>query len=263
MQTTFTASIVKEQDNYPSIIQALDKVSHLHNLVEHKLYAEIISILQKNKTKQLNEDQLNTLKSIYQDKYLINARQFNSIHATLKGKISSVMELNKSYLIDAKDNLISLTKSVKSKNKILSELNTKLADKNYIPKPIDKTNIANLQSKLYYLNQKLDKAKAKVSRLEQIEKSGNPEICFGSNKLFRQQFLIGTDNNKTQFKTHDDWKKAWVDSRNKTFFYIGSSDETAGNQNCQIKHIANNIFELEVNVYPKATKLSDRYIKFQ
>lgn len=263
MQTTFTASIIKEQPNIQSICNTLDTVCYLHNSVERKLYAELMAIFSKNNTIELSREEFNYIKSSYQEKYKINSREFNSIHTTLKGKISSVMELSKGYLIDAKDKLISLNKTIKSKNKTLAELNIKLSDKSYIPNKFELINKDSLEKKLHYLNTKLDNANAKVAKLEQIEKSGNPQLCFGSNKLFRQQFQVNSENNKTKFKTHEDWLKAWIASRNKTFFYIGSSDETAGNGNCQISHIGNNIFLLTVNAFPKALKFKEQFICFQ
>jgi len=139
----------------------------------------------------------------------------------------------------------------------------KISKKDYISNNLDKINQQNLIAKLFYLNLKLNSANNKLSRLLDIEKTGNPHLCFGSNKLFRQQFLIGTNNNLTQFKTHEDWYKAWIESRNKSFFLVGSSDETLGNQNCQIKHIEKDIYELTVNVNPKEPKLKDRYITFK
>ena len=44
--------------------------------------------------------------------------------------------------------------------------------------------------------------KFKLKELEKIKETGNVRLCFGSNKLFRQQFQINSDNKLTQFKTH-------------------------------------------------------------
>ena len=263
MQTTLTATLIENQFNIENIKSQLDNVVVLHSLIQRKLYAEIIAYFKQHNVNKLANSKLNELKSSYQLKYNINARQFNSIYAELSGKISSVLELNKNYIQDTKDNTSSLAKSIKSKQKTLDNLLDKISNKDYISNNIDKINQQNLKNKLYYLNQKLNSANNKLSRLLDIEKTGNPHLCFGSNKLFRQQFLIGTNNNLTQFKTHEDWYKAWVESRNKSFFLVGSSDETLGNQNCQIKQLMNNIYELTLNVNPKEPKLKDRYITFK
>ena len=54
--------------------------------------------------------------------------------------------------------------------------------------------------------------------------------CFGSKKLFKAQFFLEENG----FSNHQDWKKAWQKARTTSFFLIGSSDETNGNQLCQL-----------------------------
>jgi IS605 OrfB family transposase len=263
MQTTLTATLIENQDNLIEIKTQLDKVVVLHNYVQRKLYKDIISYKIKNKVDTLPKSKINDLKSSYQEKYKINARQYNSIFIELLGKINSVLELNKGDIEDNKDNILSLNKSIKSKKSTLDSLIIKMANKNYIETLIDKTNLARLKIKLYYLQIKLNKANNKLNKLVKIDKTGNPKLCFGSNKLFRQQFEINKPNNLTQFKSHEQWKKEYIASRNKSFILVGSSDEALGNDNCQIKHISDNNYELKVNVNPKAIKLKDRFINIQ
>jgi IS605 OrfB family transposase len=267
MQTTLTATLIKNQSSIEKIKTQLDSVVVLHNIIKRKLYKDIVAYYIKNKVNVLPKTVVNQFKQDYQLKYNINARQYNAIYAELNGQIASVLELNKSYLEDIKDKIEYLHKAIKSKQKTLANLVKKINAKNYQPNPLDQVNLSKLKDKLYHLNQKLNKSQQKLVELNDIEKTGNPHLCFGSNKLFRQQFLIGTSNNLTEFKTHEDWLKSWVESRNKSFFLLGSSDETLGNQNCQIKHIGNdknnNIYELKVNVNPKEPKLKDRTISFQ
>lgn len=260
MQTTLTASLIENQTKFKEIKSSLDKVVFLHNQIQRKLYKEIITYFVKYKVNKLSSAKLNELKSSYQLKYDINARQFNSIYTELTGKISSILELNKGYLEDTKNNIESLEKAIKSKQKTLNDLVKKMSAKDYQIIKVDEVNLSNIKTKLYHLNNKINKAKNKLDKLTDIDKTGNPHLCFGSNKLFRQQFQISSDNNQTEFKNHQEWKNAWIESRNKSFYLLGSSDETLGNQNCQIKHIENNIYELKVNVNPKEPKLKDRYI---
>jgi len=263
MQTTLTATLIKNQSNIEPIKAQLDSVVVLHNTIKRKIYKDIISYYIKNQVNELPKTIVNQFKQDYQLKYNINARQYNSIYAELNGQISSVLELNKSYLEDTKDKIESLTKAIKSKQKTLDNLVKKINNKKYKHNKVDDSNLSNLKDKLYYLKQKLNKTNLKLIELNDIEKTGNPHLCFGSNKLFKQQFQINSNNNLTQFKTHADWRKAWIESRNKSFVLIGSSDETLGNTNCQIKYVSNNIYELKVNINPKEPKLKDRYISFQ
>ncbi len=255
MQTTLTATLVENQSN---IIEKLDSVVVLHNKIQRKLYKDIIYYCIENKVKSLPKDKVNELKSSYQIKYPINARQYNSIYNELIGKISSVLELNKEAISDLKDKVKSLEKAIKSKQKNLDLI----LKKKELTK-IDQINLSSIKTKLFYLVQRLNKSKVKLANLSKAQETNNPQLCFGSKKLFNQQFQINSKNNLTQFKTHNDWKKSWIESRNKSFVLVGSSDETLGNQNCQIKHIEQNIYELKVNLNSKALKLKDRTVNLQ
>jgi IS605 OrfB family transposase len=258
MQLTLTASLITESSN--ALISQLDQMVNLHNKVKRKLYADIISYLKNNNIKSLPQSKSNQLKSSYQLKYPINARHYGSIFNDLNANISSTLEVNKENILNAKDNFLSLSKSIKVKEKTLDILNKKLDNKNYEINKFDGINRASLKKKIYYLKQKLQKANKKLTKLTDVEKTGNPHLCFGSKKLFRQQFQINSANNLSGLKSHSEWKKAWLESRNKSFMLIGSSDETSGNVNCQIKYIEGETYELKINVNPKASKLVNKYI---
>lgn len=261
MQTTLTATLIENQSNIENIKSQLDNFAVNYNYIQRKLYAEIQQYFKVNQVNVLPKEKINQLKQDYQRIYNINARQYNSIFSELMGKISSVLELNKDYIQDTKDKVNSLTKTIKSKQKNL-DLILKSAKNKELTK-VEESNLSSLKTKIYYLNQRLNRNQLKLNKLNQIKETGNVQLCFGSNKLFRQQYLIGTDNNLTEFRTHTDWKKAWIESRNKSFMLVGASDENYGNQNCQISHIENNIYELKVNIKPKEPKLKDRYINFK
>ncbi|MBC7473892.1 MAG: hypothetical protein H7263_06335, partial [Candidatus Sericytochromatia bacterium] len=285
MQTTLTSTLFENQDNIQLIKNQLDRVVVEHGLIQRKLYKDIISYKLKNKIKDLPNTKINELKSSYQLKYNVNSRQYNSIYLELTGKINSVLQLNKGYITDTKSNIKSLGKTIQTKNKTLTSAinsveiyNKNLINKDLITEDNNSTqtkinilenNINNLRKKLFYLSDKLTKAKNKLNKLELIQSTGDPKLCFGSNKLFRQQFEIEKNllnpkyKNLTPFKTFTSWKESWLDSRNKSFFLVGSSDETCGNQNCQIKQIINNLYEIKLNINPKESKLTSRYIKFK
>ena len=116
----------------------------------------------------------------------------------------------------------------------------------------------NLYSKIKYNQQRLLKLNHKLKDLEEIRDTGNVRLCFGSNKLFRQQFNIGVNQNP--FKSHEQWYEEFNYQRNKEFTLIGSKDESAGNLNAQITHIKDNLFNLKLNIHPHANKITDKYI---
>jgi len=257
MQTTLTASLIDYSDIN---IQKLDQFNALFNKTKRYLYKDIIKFYKINNTNSLSKTKINQLKSSYQNVFGINSRHYNSIFSDLFGNVNSILELNKDYLNDTRDNIKSLEKSLKSKQSTLDNLINKISGKNYVHNNIDKVNQINLISKIYYLNHKLIKANNKLAKLLDINKSGNPHLCFGSKKLFNQQFLINSNNNLTQFQSFEDWKKAWIESRNKTFILVGTKTETTGNSNCQIKHLEKDIYQLTVNIDKNALKHKDKFI---
>ena len=116
MQITLSSTII-EQSNYDSIVKELDIFAVTYNKVKHKLYKDIIKYYKVNNTNKLSSDKQNELKSTYQNIYNINSRHFNSVLVVVTGNISSILELNKNYLQDTKDKILSLNKTIKSKQK--------------------------------------------------------------------------------------------------------------------------------------------------
>ena len=290
MQTTLTATLIEQQDNIESIKTQLNQAIVLYNQVQRTLYAEIMNYFKIHQSNYLPKSKINQLKSSYQQKFPINARHYNSIYTELMGKIASVKELNKDYLNDTQDNIKKLEIQLKTKQKTLDSLGKKMSSATYKEKNkdnkdnknnkgniLDQSLLSNLKTKIYYIKKRLKKSHAKLKHLTEIEQTGNVHLCFGSNKLFRQQFLINTKNNKTGFKGHEQWKHSWKNARHKSMFMLGSSDESFGNLNCQIKkvehiHYKNNgnknnikpkqIYELKLNVNPKEPKLKHRTMRF-
>ena len=231
LQSTYRAKINLSKEQ----VSRLDDFSALYNRLQRKLYRDKI-------IKKLDG---NELKRTYLAENNINARHYNSIKIELDGKVSSVIELSKEALQDKKQLIKKTTTKLKSHQKTLD---------NYLGKAVltalEKSFVSNLKRKIWYAQKRLDKANLTLKTLES-RIAGNPEICFGSRKLFRQQFSIGKENNQTPFKTHYQWSKTWRQSRNKTFMFVGSKDETAGNLNCQIKHLEGNKFQLKLNLNPR------------
>ncbi|MBF0226443.1 MAG: hypothetical protein HQK76_13390 [Desulfobacterales bacterium] len=55
-------------------------------------------------------------------------------------------------------------------------------------------------------------------------------ICLGTKKLFLKQFNL----EENDYQCHEKWKEQWHKKRHNRIFYIGSKDESYGNQNCQL-----------------------------
>lgn len=232
-----------------SELSQLDSFVSLYNKISHQLYVDLF----------IKKLPIKILCPAYQSKYLISKRHFDSIRKTLEGKVSSILSLNKNYILDTKDKVKSIEKDLAKQNKTYNSYKEKLKKDNQLTL-IEHNLKRNLYSKIKYNQQRLLKLNNKLKELENIRDTGNVRLCFGSNKLFRQQFLINSNNNLTPFKTHNDWYKEFTYQRNKEFTLIGSKDETAGNVNAQVSHIKDNLFNLKLNINPHAKKITDKYI---
>ena len=178
----------------------------------------------------------------------ISSRQFNAISIELSGKIASTVELLKLNKHEIEANIKKATaaiataaKAIKSKNKSLEkEIKANIK----VPSTESLRIIAKLkkdiirQRKIKYgktirLNSQKNKLTDVVARLN----ANVPGICFGTRKLFNQQFhLEATEfmkNGQDHNTAFENWLNAWRESRSHQFFLIGSKDETAGNQSCK------------------------------
>ena len=172
---------------------ALDAYAALFCKLERKLFAQLMA-----------KASISELKRNYIATYGITARQFNSLHYSIKGKISSAKECQKRNIEKIKDKIFRLEKKLKTRKKLSPAV-------------------------LFNKTCSLNRLKKKLKNLEEALKNGKVPICFGSNKLFREQFHL-------ENKTHEEWKKDWIALRNNQFFSIGSKDETSGNQSCVLTH---------------------------
>jgi len=134
----------------------------------------------------------------------LTARQFNGIAAKLKGMKES---LAKSY-----------QREIKSKGRRARAIEKKLA--------LD-------PSQGGYSPRVRHQKKRVLGRLRDFLKSARdrkPRLIFGGRKLWQAQHHLKENG----FATHEEWRKAWRESRSGEFFFIGSKDESLGNQSCHL-----------------------------
>ena len=237
---------ITEELNFNQLSK-LDSFVMLYNKILHKLYVDLF--IKKLPIKELCP--------LYQAKYLISKRHFDSIRKTLEGKVSSILSLNKNYIIDTRDKIKSIEKDLAKQTKTYNSYKDKLKKENQLSHI--ETNLKfKVHNKIKYNRIRLDRLNSKLKELEEIRDTGNVRLCFGSNKLFRQQFNIGINQNP--FKSHEQWYEEFNYQRNKQFTFVGSRTDACGNYNAQITHIKDNLFNLKLNIHPHADKLTDKYI---
>ncbi len=247
---------------YPDSNQMLllDKFALQWNTVQRRLYKSI----RQNPNLDFNLAKRNCIAN--DD---LTGRHFNSIRDDLKGKIASVLELNKTYIDDAKSKLKSLKKTSKSLDLTIKALHKDIGNTHSaVVQQKTTARLSKKQTALFNNRIRILKLEKRILQLECDIKNKNPRLCFGSKRLFSQQFNTKDLelNNPNQYNNHLDWKAAWQRHRNASFIMIGSRDETAGNSNCQLHVDKNNHYSLKINlglqkiVIPTKLSYGDRFI---
>lgn len=197
-------------DHSPLAEEVFHACAELFAHAEHCLLADI----SKGKTP-------GELKSSYLVKYGITARQFNAIRVKVEGKIASIKELRKTQISGLKEQIKALeTKISKLQKKPLLSLLTHQKKR-----------------RLYRLKQRLE-------QLVKDQEQNKISLCFGSKKLFHAQF----DLDANQYKTHEEWLKSWRHARRSEIFFLGSKDETSGNQTCTASIEEDNSLTLRIRL---------------
>ena len=203
-------------------------MAELFGRVERCLYTD----LRKGKN-------ITDLKREYQHRFGIDARFFNSVSENLKGKIKSRAECLKNQIGDLEQKIKKTKKKIEKIAVRLEYPQNKLGE---IISPVKKKwnsppcchisrkkkgRKRNLAQSLRYQKTKLQKLEKKLRDLS-AKKDGT--LIFGGKKLWKAQFNL----KKNGYANHEEWLCDWRKARSGQFFVVGSSDETAGCQNCQL-----------------------------
>lgn len=172
----------------------LGEYADIINRLERKLFADIAS-----------GKKANDLKSTYLSHFHITARQFNAIRVGIEGKIASIQERRAGSIVESKNRIADLEKTIQ-----------KLEKHNSKPQTI------------HQKKRRLHRLQSNHNSLCADHQAGKIRLCFGSKKLFHAQFAL-TENG---YASHNDWVEEWHKERNSSFFLLGSKDETGGNQTC-------------------------------
>lgn len=157
-------------------------------------------------------------------------RTSNSIYYELVSKKKTLLSLMKTELENKK---IRLNVLETNKLKLVSNINN-LKKKVVINESSDKELVRyrKYKKKYYYLCNNINKLKQNITKLEKNISDGNVTLSFGGKKAFKAQYNLKDNNYKSLTKWKNDYKK----KRDKNIFYLGSKDESCGNQLFQIDY---------------------------
>lgn len=94
------------------------------------------------------------------------------------------------------------------------------------------------KSRISKMKQRLNNLKMHIEHL----KAHANEYCFGTRKLFLAQYHLEENG----FASHEEWLAAWREARTRSFFLLGSSSETQGNQLCQLNAAEDDWFSMRL-----------------
>lgn len=165
--------------------------------------------------------------------YGILKRTANSIRYDMQGRINALLELKKDELCQINAKIQSTQKKVE---RLKSDINkTKpLVRQNKLDKD-ELDAYRNNKASLYYQQNRLNRLVQRKAILERKVQERGLSLCFGTKKLFDAQNRL-TENG---FKSHDGWKHAFQRKRDSGVFFLGSGDESHGNQVLQVRPVGN------------------------
>ncbi|MCS6783555.1 MAG: hypothetical protein NZ482_10370, partial [Gloeomargarita sp. SKYG98] len=160
----------------------------LFGRVERSLFAATAAGQDKNQTKRK-----------FLQRFGITARQFNSARVELEGRMQAVKERQATQVEQ-------LQQKIRQAQRVIQKEKRRFV--------------------LHQKKRRLARLQGQLAHLEADRRTGKIRLCFGSRRLFRQQFALAANG----YASHAEWLADWRFSRSRQFFVLGSQDETAGNQ---------------------------------
>jgi hypothetical protein len=287
MIRTFETRIAPDEDRYAPV---LDEFGRLMCVAERKIYAFLATE---------REWKAEHYRYIYQNLGL-SSSMFRSAKDSLDGKLSSISELAKVHVIDLElaigekqgqiddkdDQLLKAPGKRAMQQEKLDALSAKIEQTKLriaaAKKPASRTKLVHQLKALFDKRDKLIKTMAafeaeitaipfarfqhsrklailKLALQRANDRVRKPRICFGTKKLARSQNYLEENG----FKNHAEWKKAWVDNRNRNFQFVGVANMEAGNEVARLKLRQDGLFNLELRMPPALRDAAGREITFQ
>lgn len=161
--------------------------------------------------------------------YGVLKRTANAIRYDMRGRIKAYMQLKKTELKQLEIKIQSVQKKVRKLEIIVNKLKP-LAALNQLDE-IALQEYRNTKASLYYRKNRLNKLKQRKDVLKQQIKDKKISLCFGTKKLFDVQNRLAENG----YRSHEKWLHDFQRKRDSGIFFLGSGDESYGNQILQLK----------------------------
>ncbi len=214
----YTLECRLDKHNNIEIIEYFDSFIDYYNKV-----TRIVWHIMQSKTYKENFKKKSHFVTYICKKYNLLKRVVNSIVKDVEGNIKKLRELKKYEIKQLKLKIKALIKYRKEKCVELETLKKRVVANDFRVLELYR----NLKIKVYYLSQKLNKKILKLNNLERVINNNEKiRLCYGSKVEFKKQYNLPLN----KLKSHQSWKNNFIKSRDKVIHYIGSGDETCGNQ---------------------------------
>ena len=207
---TFTTRI----GNHP----ALSARAALESRVERELYAAL----------RTGRKFTGDLAVSFYQQFGISAKTLDGIHRQLKAQLDAISELAKLRVAEL---------DVRT-----AALRRKIADAERFCRATDGERRRRLRFSLHQHRRRL--ATLQARQIQARQRIDNPNICFGTRKLFNAQHHLAANG----FDDHKDWLRAWRSARDSQFFIEGDARQIGGNQFARLKGSEEGTFSLELRL---------------
>lgn len=163
------------------------------------------------------------------DTYGILKRTANSIRYDMQGRIKAYLELKKTELKQLEIKIQFIQKKVKKLETRVKRLKLLAALNQLDEKALQE--YKDVKASLYYRKNRLNRLQQRKDVLERQIKDKKVSLCFGTKTLFDIQNRL-TENG---YKSHEKWLHDFQKKRDSNVFFLGSGDESYGNQILQLK----------------------------
>ena len=162
--------------------------------------------------------------------YGVLKRTINSIRYDIKGRRKALLELKKTerealeLKIEKKEEKVqALQESIEQRKPKIRENRASLLElKKYREE----------KSSLYYQKNQLNRLKQSLKQLNYEIEHQKLSLGFGGKVMFQKQYQLEENG----YHSHAQWYQDYVRQRDKNVFYLGSLDETQGNQLVQMRY---------------------------
>lgn len=165
-----------------------------------------------------------------QRKFYISKRMANSVIADVVGTYNAMLELKKYELSQLNGKIDGSYKKLEKYNLRLERF--KNSDINKLSKQ-DRRTYKRLRFAVWQRLSRINRLKQKRDVLEMNIQSGKVSVCFGTKKLFKEQWFLEENG----FASHKEWLKTFRQNRDKNILFLGTKAEKSCNQMFQLAKI--------------------------